>query len=62
VINLVGYYALALPTAAWMGFKAGHGLAGLWWGLSLGLASVAGLLLVWVAKRGPRRVEQRIHG
>jgi len=62
LINLVGYYALALPTASWLGFKAGHGLAGLWWGLSLGLATVAAMLLVWVARRGPRQVAQRVQG
>ena len=61
-INLVGYYALALPCAAWLGFTRGHGLSGLWWGLSLGLATVALLLLGWVARRGPRTVLQRVQG
>jgi MATE family multidrug resistance protein len=59
-INLVGYYALALPFAAYLGFQSGHGLSGLWWGLSLGLACVASLLLVWIARRGPRNVSKRL--
>ena len=51
--NLVGYYLLALPAAWWLTFHQGMGLAGIWWGLSLGLASVALMLVAWVAYRGP---------
>jgi Na+-driven multidrug efflux pump len=49
-----------LPFAAYLGFQSGHGLSGLWWGLSLGLACVASLLLVWIARRGPRNVSKRL--
>ena len=62
LINLLGYYALALPFAAWIAFQGGHGLVGLWWGLSLGLATIALSLVLWVARRGPRTVTQRVHG
>jgi MATE family multidrug resistance protein len=62
VINLFGYYALALPFAAWLGLLEGWRLQGLWWGLSLGLAVVALLLLLWVARRGPRTVTERLVG
>jgi MATE family multidrug resistance protein len=55
VFNLVGYYALALPLAAWLTFSLGLGLTGIWWGLALGLALVATALVVWVARRGPAR-------
>ena len=53
LINLLGFYAVALPLAYLLAFRAGHGLAGLWWGLAAGLTTVAGLLLVWIHRRGP---------
>lgn len=55
LFNLVGYYALGLPLAAWLGRPERLGLVGIWWGLALGLAVVAGLSLFWVARRGPGR-------
>ncbi len=61
VINLIGYYALALPFAAWLGFSGGHGLTGLWWGLSLGLATIAISLVAWIVVRGPKTVGERVH-
>ncbi|MCK6446472.1 MAG: MATE family efflux transporter [Planctomycetes bacterium] len=51
--NLIGYWAFALPIGWWLGFRGGHGLAGLWWGLSIGLALVALSCIAWVARRGP---------
>jgi MATE family multidrug resistance protein len=53
--NLVGYYALGLPLAAWLGRPGRLGLPGLWWGLALGLFAVALALVVWIAVRGPGR-------
>lgn len=55
LFNLVGYYALGLPLAAWLGRPQRLGLVGIWWGLALGLAVVAGLSVVSVALRGPAR-------
>ena len=55
LFNLVGYYALGLPLAAWLGRPQRLGLVGIWWGLALGLAVVAGLSVAWVALRGPAR-------
>lgn len=55
VFNLVGYYLFALPLAWWMTFSLGMGLRGLWWGLALGLALVASMLVAWVWRRGPGR-------
>lgn len=60
LFNLLGYYALALPLGYVLAFRAGLGLAGLWWGLAAGLAAVACLLLVWVARRGPGKVDARV--
>ncbi|KAH7136298.1 mate-domain-containing protein [Dactylonectria macrodidyma] len=41
--NLFSYYAVALPIALWTGFGLGWKLAGLWTGLTVGLAVVSGL-------------------
>jgi MATE family multidrug resistance protein len=54
VFNLVGYYCLALPLAGWLAFSHRMGLPGIWWGMALGLASVACMLVVFVWRRGPR--------
>ena len=51
--NLLGYYLLALPLAAWLTFARHLGLPGIWWGLSLGLASVAVMLVAWIWRKGP---------
>lgn len=55
VINLLGYWTLGLPLGWWLTFRAGWGLSGIWWGLTLGLGVVAGSLMVWIALRGPGR-------
>jgi len=54
--NLVGYWVLGLPLGAWLAFRAGWGLAGIWWGLCLGLAIVAALLVSWLRTRGPATI------
>jgi len=53
LINLLGFYAVALPLAYWLGFHTGAGLAGIWWGLTLGLTLVAAGLALWIHRRGP---------
>jgi MATE family multidrug resistance protein len=55
IFNFFGYYLLALPLAWWLAFPLGLGLPGLWWGLALGLAVVAGSLLLWLSRHGPGR-------
>jgi MATE family multidrug resistance protein len=57
VFNVLGYYLLALPIGWWLAFRAGLGLAGLWWALCIGLGIVALCLLAWVGVRGPARLE-----
>ena len=53
--NFIGYWVIGLPFAAWFGLGVGWGLAGIWWGLALGLAVIAGALVVWLRFRGPER-------
>jgi MATE family multidrug resistance protein len=58
LVTLFGYYAVALPFAWWLAFERELGLAGIWWGLCLGLVLVASALLVWVRASGSgERVE-----
>ena len=60
VFNLVAFYFLALPLAGWLAFRQGWGLAGVWWGLAIGLAVIASLLVLYIWRRGPARVNARI--
>ncbi|MBZ0112212.1 MAG: hypothetical protein K8J08_07125, partial [Thermoanaerobaculia bacterium] len=58
VFNLVGYYGLALPLAYWLAFPRGMGLPGIWWGLCLGLATVAVCVTLWIRSFGPARAQR----
>jgi MATE family multidrug resistance protein len=51
--NLVGHYAIGLPIILLLGFTAGLGITGVWWGLSCGLAAT-GLYLLARFLRGTR--------
>ena len=51
--NLLGYYVLGLPLALYLAFETSMGVAGIWWGLTLGLFIVAALMVGWVGARGP---------
>ena len=53
VFNAIAYYVVALPLAAYLVLVRGGGLQALWWSLALGLALVAGTLVLWVRWRGP---------
>ncbi|UGT38871.1 MATE family efflux transporter [Nocardia yamanashiensis] len=44
-LSLVGYWAVGLPTALLLAFPAHLGAAGVWWGLTAGLATTAVLML-----------------
>lgn len=56
VINILGFWLLGIPTSLLLGFRLGWGPAGLWWGLVVGLAAVALLLLARVGWRLRRQV------
>jgi MATE family multidrug resistance protein len=44
--NLLGHYVVGLPIVLGLGFGAGLGAPGLWWGLSVGLTATALFLVV----------------
>lgn len=58
LVNLFGYWFLGLPVSYVLGFRFGLGPTGLWWGLVLGLAVVASILLVRVRIALARRQDR----
>ena len=56
LFNLIGYYLLALPFAYWLGFTMHAGLAGIWWGLAVGLALIAGSLVAFILRAEPKAI------
>jgi len=56
LFNLIGYYALGMPLALWLGRPETLGLAGIWWGLAAGLFAVALCVVFWIARKGPETV------
>ena len=58
IIAAVGYWLIGLPASALLGFRLGLGAEGLWWGLVVGLATVALTLLVRVRSRVLRSLER----
>lgn len=55
LLAVISYWLLGLPVSAALGFGAGWGARGLWWGFVLGLASAA-VLLTWRFHRHVQRV------
>lgn len=55
VFNFIAWYVIGLPLAWHWAVRLGHGVTGLWWALAVGLASIALLLLLWIARFGPAR-------
>lgn len=49
--NIVGFWGIGLPLGLLLAFRLGHGPAGLWWGLVIGLAAVAAVLVTRVRRR-----------
>jgi MATE family multidrug resistance protein len=52
--NLVGYFALGIPLAYYLGLETSLGIAGIWYGYAAGLSVVAVGLVSAVLLRGPR--------
>lgn len=58
LINLLGFWGVGIPAGLLLGFPAGMGATGLWWGLVSGLAAVAVILLFRVRTRMRRRLSR----
>lgn len=48
IVNVLGFWLVGLPVSLYLGLRAGYGPAGLWWGLVVGLAAVAVVLVLRV--------------
>jgi len=49
ILNLIGYWIVALPIAYYLCFELNYRLSGLWIGLAIGLAiSAISLLVIWI--------------
>ena len=57
MIALVGFWLLGLPLGAYLAFRTDLGPRGLWWGITLGLSSVAVLLLARLRYRFTRTLD-----
>ena len=58
IINAIGFWLVGIPAGLLLGLRAGMGARGLWWGLVLGLASVAVILLGRVRRRFRGRIRR----
>ncbi|MEM8961352.1 MAG: MATE family efflux transporter [Acidobacteriota bacterium] len=56
VINLIGFYVIALPLGIWLAFSRGMDVVGIWWGFLAGLFVTAGTLTFWLWRFGPSRI------
>ncbi len=59
MMNLLGFWCIGVPLGVGLGFRAGMGPPGLWWGLVTGLGSVA-ILLLFRVRRQMRRALRRV--
>ncbi len=58
VINVVGFWLIGLPVSWALAFRLGGGAVGLWWGIVVGLAAVALILLARVRMRLARAMRR----
>ncbi|MET0339655.1 MAG: MATE family efflux transporter [Polyangiales bacterium] len=54
IYNLVGYFAIGIPLAVYLGLHTDLGLRGIWIGYAAGLAFVAVALVASVLRNGPK--------
>ncbi len=60
IINVVGFWLIGLPVSWVLAFRLGAGAVGLWWGIVVGLAAVALILLGRVRVRLGRTMHRVI--
>ncbi len=58
VVNILGFWCLGMPVSLVLAFRLGLGPPGLWWGLVVGLGSVALFLLFRIARQVRRGLER----
>jgi MATE family multidrug resistance protein len=50
IINFLGYWVIGMPVGVLLAYPLGLGVVGLWWGLVIGLATVAVILVIRVRR------------
>lgn len=60
MVSVVGFWCLGMPVSLWLAFGLGRGAVGLWWGLVVGLAIVAIVLVNRIRIREGRGLERLI--
>lgn len=60
LLNLVGFWLIGLPACAWLGFGLDLGPRGVWWGLALGIAVVAVLLVFRIRRHFGRELRRLV--
>ncbi|MGX7695047.1 hypothetical protein [Gordonia polyisoprenivorans] len=53
-LSLIGYWVVGVPTALILAFPLGLNAAGVWWGLTCGLATTAALMLMRFVRSAQR--------
>ncbi len=60
ILNLVGFWGVGLPACVGLGFGLGLGPRGVWWGLAIGIGTVAILLMFRVRRRFGRELRRLV--
>jgi MATE family multidrug resistance protein len=60
--NVVGHWAIGFPAAVLLGFGAGAGVTGLWWGFVLGLSAVGAALFGRFVRISAREIAPLVQG
>ena len=60
IINVVGFWLIGLPVSWVLAFRLGGGAVGMWWGIVVGLAAVALILVGRVRVRLGRTMHRVI--
>ncbi|HEY0673545.1 MAG TPA: MATE family efflux transporter [Longimicrobiales bacterium] len=58
IIGLLGFWLLGMPVSVYLGLNTPLRAAGLWWGFVIGLAAVAGFLLLRIRHRFSRELHR----
>ncbi|WP_420316773.1 MATE family efflux transporter [Ekhidna sp.] len=56
IVTFVAYWLIAIPVGYWLAFHGGHGVQGVWYGLSIGL-TISGVLHIWRFNRLSKKIK-----